>query len=269
MEARLLRALMGLGLLIAPLARADGARSDVDVCASASEDAQRLNVERKLLEARERLLVCTRPVCPAPIRSDCDQLLSEVEAATPTVVLGLRDAEGHDLRDAVVTLDGARWTGELDGSSAPVNPGNHSVRADRRGARVELAFVAHEGEKNRIVQLALGREGVPAAPPTLARAKPPWTFYALGGVSVISLGVFAYLAANGQSTDDACTKNGCGSSQVAALQRERAIAWSTLGVGVVSGAGAVWLFASRGISLRAHVAVIHGTPGLGLNGAFQ
>ena len=85
---------------------AERPKSTIALCAEASEAAQSFRDDRKLQAAREKLLACARPECPKPIKRDCDELLSEVDAAMPTIVLAARDAEGRDLTDVKVLLDG-------------------------------------------------------------------------------------------------------------------------------------------------------------------
>ena len=59
-------------------------------CIAASERAQEERRTGKYQEARSEIGTCMDAACPGPIRDDCTRLMSEVEAAMPTLVLGPR-----------------------------------------------------------------------------------------------------------------------------------------------------------------------------------
>ncbi|HEX7669410.1 MAG TPA: hypothetical protein VF395_07505, partial [Polyangiaceae bacterium] len=65
-------------------AKADDAKKAE--CASAYERSQELRQSGKLRKAGEALVLCTQEVCPAFVRTDCAQWLTEVTQETPTVV---------------------------------------------------------------------------------------------------------------------------------------------------------------------------------------
>jgi hypothetical protein len=72
------------------LARAD----DVDVCIAAAEKAQELRLDGKLEAARDNLVVCSRAECPAAIRTDCTQWLSEVSGTMAKAAASAGDDGG-------------------------------------------------------------------------------------------------------------------------------------------------------------------------------
>src|SRR5580700_2222690 len=114
---------------MAPQAAAD----DTSDCIAASEAAQSLRDRRALLEARDQLAVCSRDVCPAPIRSDCIQQRSEVDAAMPSVVLRAKDARAEDMVDVRVLCDGVVVATQEDGKALAVDPGAHTFRFEAQG----------------------------------------------------------------------------------------------------------------------------------------
>jgi hypothetical protein len=147
------------GLAVARAAAAD----DTSACIAASEAAQSMRDRRELLEAREKFAACSRDVCPRPVRADCMQQRTEVDAAIPTVVLRAKDARGEDAVDVKVFCDGAVLATQLDGKARPVNPGAHTFRFEIDGvAPFERKVVVGEGEKNRLV---VGEAPHEAAPP--------------------------------------------------------------------------------------------------------
>ena len=75
--------------LAAPPARA-GSPSAKGVCVSAYERAQDLRRTGKLVDAREALITCSQPVCPAAATVDCTPWLGEVEQSLPAVGVSAR-----------------------------------------------------------------------------------------------------------------------------------------------------------------------------------
>lgn len=143
---------------VAPPAAAD----DTADCIAASEAAQSLRDRRALLAARDKLAVCLRDVCPAPIRSDCIQQRGEVDAAMPSVVFRAKDARAEDLVDVKVLCDGAVLATQEDGKALAVDPGAHTFRFELPGVPpVERKLVIGEGEKDRLI-VADMKSGAPA-----------------------------------------------------------------------------------------------------------
>jgi hypothetical protein len=216
------------------------AQPEVEACATASEDAQRLVTAHQLVAARERLLACTRPQCPKAIVQDCDTLLSQVDAALPTIVIVVRDARDHDVTDATVTIDGRPVGDALAGTPVPVDPGRHVVRAARAtGAPVEVVVVVPETVKNRVVTARFAPE-TPVAPPR-HRGRTVGSFV-LGGLGIGLFGTFAYLAITGQRDVDRCESTGCIRSETDAIARKRIYAWVSAGAGVVAASSAIYLY---------------------------
>ncbi len=147
------------GALLAPIsARA----SDKAECVAASESAQDLRGQSKLVEARAQLLVCARAVCPPVVAQDCAQWLKEVEVATPTLAISARDAHGNDLIAVKVLLDGKVWLTSLDGKARPVDPGPHTLAFESSAGKATQSILVREGEHDRAVSATLGGEATPA-----------------------------------------------------------------------------------------------------------
>jgi hypothetical protein len=190
-------------------ARADDARA---VCFDASEKAQTLRADHKLIEARDQFRLCLAPACPATMRADCSGWLGDAEKAIPTVVFSAKDAAGNDVLDVTVTLDERVLTTKLDGTAVPVNPGVHTFRFQwPDGSAREHQVLVVEGQKDMVVAVSLAPAATtpvlvspsPAAtppplapPPTLTtkEATPsPWRTmgWVAGGVGVVGLGLGA------------------------------------------------------------------------------
>lgn len=249
-----------VGLALAADARADD-RQEKKVCAQASEDAQQLRTDGHPREARERLLVCVRDVCPQVVRKDCTLWLAEVEAALPSVVINARDGQGHDLVNVRVTMDGKPFTDKVDGKSIAVNPGIHVFRYEADDApAIEEKVVVREGEKNRELVVTFKTPGPAVAPvpepPTpgvvtpppapATRSGPPALTYVLAGVAVVAAGGYAYLGIAGKNDVDNLRSTcapACSQSQKDSASQQLLGANISFGVGVASLAAAaiVWI----------------------------
>jgi hypothetical protein len=220
--------------------------SDQQACVDAYERAQPLRAQGKLLATRAELLTCAQPSCPEAVASECTRWLREVDDATPSLVPSARDG-ATDLVDVRVFLDGKPITERLEGTAFPVDPGEHSLRFERRGAgQVTTRVVMRQGEKNRIVTVQLAAPTRAPAP----RPTPPLAAYVLAGVAVAAMAVGAALDVSASSDlrrlHDTCAPT-C-SPDARDEVRRRMIAGDVLvfGVGTLSlGAAAYLFFASR------------------------
>jgi hypothetical protein len=174
-------------------------------CAAANESAQDLRGAGKLRDARTALATCTSASCPGPIREDCAQRLSELEAAQPTVVFDAKSTTGQDLTAVRVTVDERRIVETLDGVAIPLDPGKHNLVFEADGFRRNTALVVvHEGERGRRVRVVLQAD-TPATPPQAPPVVTPkdegstqrtvgLSLGAAGGVGVVVGAVFGVLA---------------------------------------------------------------------------
>jgi hypothetical protein len=242
-----------LVLLLVALGAGRSARADApdaSRCTDAYVSGQHLMRSTHLLDARAVLLVCAREPCPAALRPECAQWLSEVQGALPSVVIGARSATGDDLRDVRVSVDGQPLLDHLDGVARDIDPGDHAVRLESPGfAPIEQHVLVQEGQKARVLVFRLEplvstRAPIPAAPTTSeGPTSPPrnWPAYVLGGIGVLATASFAYFGLTGLSIHDQCHP-GCNSSQVADGNRDWIGADISLGVALASfGAAAYFL----------------------------
>ncbi len=258
---------VSLALCAAP---GSAAAADRDACIQAYVDAQSARKNAELLRAQQALALCADESCPGMVRRDCAAWLDEVSRAVPSVILRARDEHERDLLDVTVTVDDRRLP--MDGRPVPLDPGQHRVRFERAGAASqEQVVLLAEGERARFVTVTFP-SGASAAPrpdsaPVVEAAPVPVATWVLGGVGVVSLGVFTYFAVRG--ADDRVTlgcDRACSSSSYAHVNGELNVADVTLGVGVVSlGVAAIWWLVSR----RAHGVQAQPTvSGLRLTGSF-
>jgi hypothetical protein len=244
-----------LSLVIAATTFSTPSRAgDKEACAGAAEQAQKFRSDKKLLSARERLIACSRDVCPAVIRKDCVKWLPDVEAALPTIIVRVRDAQNKDVINVKVSVDGEPFAAVLDGTAHPVDPGPHTFRYEAPGTdAIEEQVLVSQGEKDRVLKVLLAPAGskppepthkptVPdesAPPPATEGSKPsalPWVIGAIGVAGLVTFGIFETVGQLGYAD----LKNGCGStpqkcapSAVDPLRIELGVAFVGLIVGVV------------------------------------
>jgi hypothetical protein len=251
--------LLGFALASVPCA---AFADDTGACIESAEKAQKLRHDKKLAEARPELLTCSRDVCPQQIRNDCTHWLTEVDNAMSTVVVHARDADGHDIIDVKVFVDGQLLLGKLSGTSVPVDPGPHKFRYELpNGKSVEDDVLIAEGEKDRVLRVkvpsatvtAAGPEGSGPATPEHPAAKGggpgpvPWIIGAVGLASLVGFGIIE-IPIQSQYSD---LVNGCGKTQSCTPDQTNAVtslyapAAVLLGVGIVGVAvSATWLIVS-------------------------
>jgi hypothetical protein len=229
-----------------------------DACIQAYVDAQSARKDGALRRAEQRLEQCAVAECPGMIQRDCSQWLDEVKRALPSIVITARDDRGRDLLDATVTVDGEPVP--LDGKPLALDPGRHTVSASARGgAPQQQVLVLAEGEHERPVTITfpLGTAGDASTPaPSATFSAPPATEHAtsvpvgawiLGGVSLVSLGVFTYFGVRGANdrVSLGCDR-GCSDASYGHVNDELTAADVSLGVGAAAlGVALLWWWLSR------------------------
>ncbi|MFO0589481.1 MAG: hypothetical protein U0441_18230 [Polyangiaceae bacterium] len=224
-----------LAVSIAATARAD---DDVEACATASEKGQELRDQGKLTSARELFVTCAAERCPKIVRKDCADWLAAVDEALPSVTLRARDADGRDLTDVKVTVDGKPLADRLDGRAITLDPGSHKFLFHAAIGDVTKTLLLHEREKGRAVDVTLG------APKEAEKRgfSAPVTGLVLGGVSLAAFGAMAGFGWSAKSAVDdmrATCEGHCDRSRVEAAQRDMILANAALGAGVVALGAAV------------------------------
>jgi hypothetical protein len=238
-------------------------------CAAAYEQAQRLRVEAHLLDARDALIRCSQPTCPAAAQVDCTRWLGEVEESIPTLAVVVRDQHGQDV-DAEASIDARPIA--LDGHAIPVDPGAHVLRVVRTGgASREQRVTAVQGRKNQVVEVIFETPATPSTIPPPVRPEPrtvsapapaesaraeivsndrpvPALTYVLGGVAVAAGTSFAIfgIMANGRERELRSTcQPVCDPSDVSDVRTMQLVADISLGAAVAAAGGALWTFLAR------------------------
>ena len=247
-RARRLTAVAVATLLAGAGQLAHAAPPDRAACVAAYQNAQLSMRRANLSNAREQLQTCLSESCPSPLRGDCAQWLNEVEARMPGVILVCEGPDGATRADVRVTVDGAPFVDRLDGKSSVIDPGEHTFRFELAdGASLEVKQLVTEGDKLQRV-VARFRRAERIEPPVATTRPVPWTVYALGGVSVLAAGGFAYAGLSGLSGKDdlqGC-KPDCASAEISAVRTKFVVADVLLGVSIASLAAATYLYLTRG-----------------------
>jgi hypothetical protein len=219
-------------------------------CANAADQAQQLRDEGKYRRAREQLLVCARDLCPAPIKRDCLDWLTQVESVAPTVVLSAKDGT-KDLSDVKVSVDGAVLGEHLDGKPVQLDLGKHTIKFEYAGQTKEETVILGAGQKFRSVSVVFGgASGTPtAAPPPAGGGGRGSLVPALvvGGIGVVAIGSFAFfgLSGSGAVNDLKKCKPNCATSDVDSARTKLIVADISLGVGVVALGVATYMLITR------------------------
>ncbi len=277
-----MRSSLGLLALLVAVPAAAATPQDKQACIAASEKAQQLRADSKLMSSREQLLSCARDVCPAVVRKDCARWLAEVEEALPTIVLAARDGAGHDVAAVKVTVDDKPFADKLEGKAQPIDPGSHVFKFEREGGpSLTETVLVREGEKNRIVSVtfAAPSDGAAAAAPGKSDAALPGervvnpAAWVLGGVGVAAFASFAYFGISGRSRASELRSTcapGCAESDVDSVKSKLLIADVSLGVSVVSLGIATYLFLNptRSESKSVSFSPLPGGGALHLSGSF-
>jgi hypothetical protein len=292
-----------LTALSAP-AWADG--PDASSCVDAYSKAQTLRNERKLVEARQSLLVCAQPTCKDFIVKDCTDWLDQVKAALPSIVPVALDAGGNAVFNVKVTMDGTQLVAKIDGRSVEVNPGPHTfVFENADGTKAQKDVLVSEGEHEKRISVTLGggggaapaggaappAGGTPAAAGAAASGTPAGTppegpphkssplklaGLVTAGLGVVGLGVGGVfgLSAMGDKNDSHCTSSNVCSSSADAQKLKDAGSAATMSTiffiaGGVLAAGGITLFAvAPSSSVQVAPTVGLGSAGLTVQGGF-
>jgi hypothetical protein len=260
---------------VSRVAIADEAQ-DRKQCSEAYDRTQALRREKKLQAAHDEAVACTRNVCAEFIRSDCVGWLKAIDASQPSVVVVATGSKGDESRAVRVVLDGKPWLDALDGTSKPIDPGEHTIHFETDGAQAKDQTVEiHEGEKDRKLTVTFDTAIAPVAPPRPEAGGPasvspgneaspspaPWI---IGGVGLASLLVGAitggvvvhdHAVVTSPLHCDPTTK-ACDAAGASAARSGRVLGPLTTvtlivgGVGV--GVGVVWLIARPHSKQGAH-----------------
>ena len=225
-------ALVALALVAA---QSSIARADVtEQCIADAETAQKARLAGHLEEASKAAIACGRNTCPAAIANDCKSWLAQIEAVQPSIVLRAT-ADGKDVTDVTVTLDGKVVLTSLDGRELKVDPGEHTLLFENAGhASVTQKVLIVVGERARVVDIAF-------TAPAADAWHVPTVSWIVGGAGIVAAGIGAGLWVSGRS-DHSTLATECGNGTRVCTESDESGAKTKLVVGdvlVLAGAAAV------------------------------
>lgn len=237
-------------MLFAPSALAD-TKVDKKACSDSYEKAQVLQKANKFTDARAEVVVCMQDACPKWIQTECGKWLADIDEHQPTLVVAARDAEGHDILDASIEIDGAMVSSKVDGSPVRVDPGPHTVRVIQDGQVTEQKVVTRWGDKNRALQFTLKgatHDTTSTAPAAKRGSMVP--SIVVGSLGVVALGVSIGVGLAAKSDVDAMRSAGgcaphCAQGDIDSANTKLIVSDILTGVGVAGIATSVLLFIFR------------------------
>jgi hypothetical protein len=233
-----------------PADAADAAKAE---CLERHEAAQVARRERRLLDTRAALRVCSGAACPAAIRADCVDWLDQVAHSIPSVVVTAR-ARGADVLAVKVIVDGKVAAEKLTGFALEIDPGLHKFRFESPPwPAIERDVLASEGVKDRPIDVEFAPP-LPDAALTQGGPEPPKPFrlersdYVFGGIALAGFATLAYFGGTGlydvHRLQMDCASF-CTHEQVQDVRTKLIIADIGMAVGVVALAVGLYLHGKR------------------------
>jgi hypothetical protein len=266
------------GFLSSPTARADTLNKEQ--CIDAHSRGQDAREQGKLSLARKLFVSCAQSSCPALVQGDCARFTDDLTRQQSSLSFVARDAQGADLPDTAVYVDGYLVVTRLDdGRPHDVDPGSHSVRFTSNGIDQIITLVVGTGEKGRVVSVSFPtinpprpRAGRPGPPQTALSAgaqvttHPTGSRYLIGtgGALVLTGAVLGVLGVRKVPSSCSISSNHCLAPEGdPAFDQARSgmqlvnagLLVGTIGVATLTG-GLVWYFTKARTERRADAAVI-------------
>ncbi|HKO51073.1 MAG TPA: hypothetical protein VJV79_25365 [Polyangiaceae bacterium] len=235
---------------------AEAPKSASELCGAAYERTQTEKLAGHYVAAAAAALECSQLQCNSAIVQECVRFYGALEAETPTLVFSARKAEGGELTDVRVEMDGKVVAEQITGRPFATDPGPHNfVFIHPKRGLLRLSETARVGDKARVLEVTfadpLAKPGTTGgAAPASPRGGVPTMTYVLGGLGVVALGGFAYFRITGvndyNALNESCSPY-CNPADVDPIRQKFTYSYVSLGVGIASVAGAAAIyFASRG-----------------------
>jgi hypothetical protein len=204
-----------------------------------------------LVRAQQLLNECASDACASAIvlQRECVRASAQINEHIPTVITLAHGADGNDISDVEVSIDGQPVKARIDGREIRVNPGPHAFRfRSAEGEVVERRVVLAEREKGRVIEVKFAPSPMRSSAPPAEAARPVTPlFWVLGGVGVFSLASFAGFGLAGTSAYsdlNACAPM-CRQGDVTTVRQRFVVADISLGLAVLALGGATYLFFTR------------------------
>jgi hypothetical protein len=247
------RLILPLSLLSTGALAQSAPKAQTQACFDAYEKTQGARRDGRLLEAKDAAIVCSADGCPRTLSGDCVKWVGELQALIPGLVFDVRLADGSNLTDVVVTMDGRPLLRQVNGKAVPVDPGEHTlVFTTRDFPPVQTKIVALEGDRARKVQVVFRRPEQPVSSaldsPMIKMGRPvpvaTWVFAGVGLASLVGGAIVGGVGLGQRGELEAC-RPGCDADRVVSVAR--LLAWSDglLFGGLVASAASLVFFFTR------------------------
>jgi hypothetical protein len=192
---------------------AQPAQASGAACEASYEQAQTDRLAGHYVSAQAAALACSQIQCNQAIVRECLRLYESLQQDTPTLVFSARKAEGGELIDVKVEMDGKQILDGITGRPFPVDPGPHQFAfTEPTRGRQETTESARVGDHARVVEVTFpdpnAKEAVVATPGSPTSDRPlatprkhgiPIMTYVLGGVGIVAAGTATYFRFSGAS----------------------------------------------------------------------
>jgi hypothetical protein len=231
-------------LLSSLVARAD----EKGACMAAHEHGQEVRLANHWVEARRLFLACAQPRCPELIVRDCTRWEGELAQQIPSIIVVAKRADGSDVSDVALFVDGALFASTLPAVPIALDPGEHVLRFEHRGwSAVEKRIVLHDREHDRKIEVRLDapssaapREGAPVA------AYVATVVAAAATAAAVTFVVVGKVREHDLATS-ACGRAGtCSDAEVAPIRVDYVVSGIAAGVAAVAAGVAIWQFVAHG-----------------------
>ncbi len=248
-----------------------------ELCSAAYERSQTERQAGHYVAATAAALECSQLQCNTAIVRECVRMYESLEKDTPTLVFSARKAEGGELVDVRVEMDGKVAAEQITGRPFAVDPGPHEfVFSHPERGRQRVSQTARVGDHARVLEVTFvdpRAKPAPLLPPVTPDPAPrakrssgiPVMTYVLGGVGVVAAGSFFYFRTRGVDAyneyNTTCSPR-CNPGDVDAVRRDFMVSYVSIGVGTAALAGAalIWVLApsrDSGSDVQASIAA-HG-----------
>jgi len=226
------------------VARADDKAS----CMAAHEHGQEVRLANHWVEARRLFLVCAQSSCPSLVVQDCTRWELELGPHIPSVVVSAKRADGSDVDDVSLTIDGTAVGRRLPVVPIPLDPGEHVLRFERPGwPAVETRVTLHDGEHDRRVDVRLEPPAEAALVSTQSRGAPVGAYVATGIGAAAAIASVVFLVV-GKVDEHNLAVSSCGVAgtctdpQVSPIRTDYIVSGITAGVAVIAVGLGLWQF---------------------------
>ena len=240
-----------------------------EACVKAHQESQTLRRQYRLLESRDRLLLCSNTDCPGLVRKDCLRWLDEVAVQISSVVVHVDSGDSNAPHNVKVYIDNDLRFESIPNRAIELDPGTYHFRFEVEGRQpVDLQVTVAEAEKFKNVTvnysppakssngIAISKDDSARNPISVKFVSPSKTttrpvpavtylFAGLGGAAAVNFGIWALSTQSlKHDLEQKCSPN-CDQKYIDRVRTRALVADISLGVSVASFATAAITYFAR------------------------